>query len=237
MSEKDSQPRRPEWDSPEASGYYDLKTQAVDDLLNASEENAPKVSREELRKFTSQGKSRMQVADWVKLLLVKWWFAAAVCFFFIWGLAPFVPNVLDQLVIAGLALGFVTDLLTNNVLRFLAKRKGGNDRGNFFVSISVEGFEEANDGWMMFPRKGFWSLPLNVLYAGVIMFLVYTAYNVLNRALIALNGLPGDAVPLGVGPILFGLLCLGFDLMLIGMKHGFQKIIAEAQRKAGAGRG
>ncbi len=219
MSEKDSQPRRPEWDSPEASGYYDLKTQAVDDLLNASEENAPKVSREELRKFTSQGKSRMQVADWVKLLLVKWWFAAAVCFFFIWGLAPFVPNVLDQLVIAGLALGFVTDLLTNNVLRFLAKRKGGNDR------------------WMMFPRKGFWSLPLNVLYAGVIMFLVYTAYNVLNRALIALNGLPGDAVPLGVGPILFGLLCLGFDLMLIGMKHGFQKIIAEAQRKAGAGRG
>ena len=219
MSEKDSQPRRPEWDSPEASGYYDLKTQAVDDLLNASEENAPKVSREELRKFTSQGKSRMQVADWVKLLLVKWWFAAAVCFFFIWGLAPFVPNVLDQLVIAGLALGFVTDLLTNNVLRFLAKRKGGNDR------------------WMMFPRKGFWSLPLNVLYAGVIMFLVYTAYNVLNRALIALNGLPGDAVPLGVGPILFGLLCLGFDLMLIGMKHGFQKIIAEAQLKAGAGRG
>ena len=219
MSEKDSQPRRPEWDSPEASGYYDLKTQAVDDLLNASEENAPKVSREELRKFTSQGKSRMQVADWVKLLLVKWWFAAAVCFFFIWGLAPFVPNVLDQLVIAGLALGFVTDLLTNNVLRFLAKRKGGNDR------------------WMMFPRRGFWSLPLNVLYAGVIMFLVYTAYNVLNRALIALNGLPGDAVPLGVGPILFGLLCLGFDLMLIGMKHGFQKIIAEAQRKAGAGRG
>ena len=219
MSEKDSQPRRPEWDSPEASGYYDLKTQAVDDLLNASEENAPKVSREELRKFTSQGKGRLQVADWVKLLLVKWWFAAAVCFFFIWGLAPFVPNVLDQLVIAGLALGFVTDLLTNNVLRFLEKRKGGNDR------------------WMMFPRKGFWSLPLNVLYAGVIMFLVYTAYNVLNRALIALNGLPGDAVPLGVGPILFGLLCLGFDLMLIGMKHGFQKIIAEAQRKAGAGRG
>ena len=219
MSEKDSQPRRPEWDSPEASGYYDLKTQAVDDLLNASEENAPKVSREELRKFTSQGKSRMQVADWVKLLLVKWWFAAAVCFFFIWGLAPFVPNVLDQLVIAGIALGFVTDLLTNNVLRFMARTSGANDR------------------WMMFPRKGFWSLPFNVLYAGVIMFLVYTAYNVLNRALIALNGLPGDAVPLGVGPILFGLLCLGFDLMLIGMKHGFQKIIAEAQRKAGAGRG
>ena len=88
----------------------------------------------------------------------------------------------------------------------------------------------------MHPRKGFWSLPLNVLHAGVIMFLVYTAYNALNRALIALRGLPGDAVPLGVEPILFGLLCLGFDMMLIGIKHGFQKIMADAKQKASAGR-
>ena len=208
---------RPEWDSPKAAGYYDLKTGAVDDLLNADEKNSPKVSREELRKYTS--KSRLRLADWVKLVLIKWWFAAAVCFFFIWGLGALVPNVLDQLVITGLALGFVTDLLTNNALRFMAKTAGANDR------------------WMMFPRKGFWSLPLNVLYAGVIMFLVYTAYNALNRALIALNRLPGDAVPLGVEPILFGLLCLAFDLMLIGMKHGFRKIFFEAKQKAGAGRG
>jgi hypothetical protein len=202
----------------DAAEYYRLKTQAVEDLVTANEENSPDVSRKELRKYTVQ-RGRLHLADWVKLLLIKWWFPAAVCYFFIWGLGAMVPNVLDQLVIAGIALGFVTDLLTNNVLRFMARTSGANDR------------------WMMYPRKGFWSLPLNVLYAGVIMFLVYTAYNVLNRALIALNGLPGDAVPLGVGPILFGLLCLGFDLMLIGMKHGFQKIIAEAQRKAGAGRG
>ncbi|MBQ9324942.1 MAG: hypothetical protein IJ246_04140 [Clostridia bacterium] len=191
--------------------YYHLHTQAVDDLVNASEENSPEVSREELRKYTSH--SRLQVADWVKLLLIKWWFAAAVCFFFLWGLGTYLSSTLDLIVIAGIALGFETDLLTNNVLRFVAKQKGANDR------------------WMMYPRKGFISLPLNVLHAGVILFLVYTAYNALNGLWITLAGLQGDAVPLGVEPILSGLLCLGFDLMLIAMKHGLETIVSDAKRR------
>ena len=212
---KQTSKAREEW---KAADYYDLKTDAVNDLLNADESNSPKVSRAELRKYTAK-RGGLHLEDWVKLLFIKWWFPAAVCFFILWGLGAMVPNVLDQLVITGLALGFVTDLLTNNVLRFLAKTEGANDR------------------WMMHPRKGFWSLPLNILHAGVVLFLVYTAYNALNRALIALRGLPGDAVPLGVEPILFGLLCLGFDMMLIGIKHGFQKITADAKQKASAGRG
>ena len=211
---KQTSKAREEW---KAADYYDLKTDAVNDLLNADETNSPKVSRAELRKYSAK-RGGLRLEDRAKLLLIKWWFSAAVCFFILWGLGAMVPNVLDQLVITGLALGFVTDLLTNNVLRFMAKTEGANDR------------------WMMYPRKGFWSLPLNILHAGVVLFLVYTAYNVLNRALIALRGLPGDAVPLGVEPILFGLLCLGFDMMLIGIKHGFQKITADAKQKASAGR-
>ena len=211
---KQTSKAREEW---KAADYYDLKTDAVNDLLNADESNSPKVSRAELRKYTAK-RGGLRLGDWVKLLFIKWWFSAAVCFFILWGLGAMVPNVLDQLVITGLALGFVTDLLTNNVLRFLAKTEGANDR------------------WMMHHRKGFWSLPLNILHAGAVLFLVYTAYNALNRALIALRGLPGDAVPLGVEPILFGLLCLGFDMMLIGIKHGFQKIMADAKQKASAGR-
>ena len=195
----------------DAAEYYRLKTQAVEDLVTANEENSPEVSREELRKYTSRGKLRL--ADWVKLLLIKWWFAAAVCFFFLWGLGTTVPNLLDLMVITAVALGFVTDLLTNNALRFFAKQKGANDR------------------WMMFPRKGFVSLPLNVLHGFVVMFLVYTAYNALNGAWIALNGLEAEAVPLGVEPIGFGLLCLGADLALIGMKHLFLQIVADAKRK------
>ena len=193
-----------------AASYYELKTQAVEDLVSANAENSPQVSREEIRKYTSRGKLRL--ADWVKLLLIKWWFAAMVCFFFIWGLGTMVRSMLDLLVITAVALGFVTDLLTNNVLRFVEKQKGANDR------------------WMMYPRKGFSSLPLNLLHAGVILFLVYTVYNALNGALIALNGLEADAVPLGVEPILFGLLCLGADMMLIGLKHVCRNILNDAMK-------
>ncbi len=193
-----------------AASYYELKTQAVEDLVTANAENSPQVTREEIRKYTSR--HRLKLADWVKLLLVKWWFAAMVCYFFLWGLGTTVRSMLDLLVITALALGMVTDLLTNNVLRFVEKRKGANDR------------------WMMYPRKGFWSLPLNLVHAGVILFLVYTAYNALNGALIAMNGLAADAVPLGVEPILFGLLCLGADMALIGLKHGCQAILRDAMK-------
>ncbi len=199
-----------------SASYYELKTQAVEDLVNANEENSPAVSREEIRKYTSRG--RLKLADWVKLLLIKWWFAAAVCFFFLWGLGTYVPHLLDLLVITAIASGFVTDLLTNNVLRFVAPARGANDR------------------WMMYPRKGFISLPLNLLHASVVLFLVYTAYNALNAGMIALSGMEATAVPLGVEPILFGLLYLGFDLLLIALKHAAQRVLRDAQKKVnGAG--
>ena len=67
------------------ANYYKLKTKAVKDLVEADESNSPEVSEEELNKYRSGPK--LNVADWVKLLLLKWWFAGAVCFFFIWGLS------------------------------------------------------------------------------------------------------------------------------------------------------
>ena len=200
-----------------AASYYELKTQAVEDLVSANEENSPPVSREEIRKYTSRG--RLKLADWVKLLAIKWWFAAAVCFFFLWGLGTYVPSILDLLVITGIALGFVTDLLTNNVLRFIAPAKGANDR------------------WMMYPKKGYISLPLNLVHAGLVLFLVYTAYNALNALIISLGGLESTAVPLGVEPILFGLLYLGFDMLLITLKHVAQNMLKDAEKKAGSAGG
>lgn len=200
-----------------AASYYELKTQAVEDLVSANEENSPPVSRDEIRKYTSRG--RLKLADWVKLMAIKWWFAAAVCFFFLWGLGTYVPNILDLLVITGIALGFVTDLLTNNVLRFIAPAKGANDR------------------WMMYPKKGYISLPLNLVHAGLVLFLVYTAYNALNALIISLGGLESTAVPLGVEPILFGLLYLGFDMLLITLKHVAQNMLKDAEKKAGSAGG
>lgn len=205
-----SKKRKNQQEKPEIekqSEYYRLKTDAVNDLVTANEENSPEVSDEELRAYRSGPK--MDIADWVKMLFIKFWFAGAVCFFFIWGLGGLLGNELDILFITGLALGIVTDLMTNPVLRFFEKRQGENAR------------------WMMVTRKTFTSLFLNIVYGYVLLFLVYLLYNAINIVAIRLFGLPDNQVVLGVEPILFGLFCLGVDLLLIQIK----RLIAGTFRK------
>ena len=206
---KRNEPEQPE--IVKQADYYKLKTKAVEDLVTADESNSPVVSPEELRRYQSGPK--LKIADWVKLLFIKAWFPGCVCFFFIWGLGGMMADQLDLLFITGIALGVVTEMLTNNVLRFLEKSPGGNDR------------------YMMFPRKGYITFPLNILYAFVVLFLVYTLYNVINLVIIRLTGVT-DTIPLGVEPILFGIFYLGFDMILIGGKHLLQDIFRSARRQA-----
>lgn len=194
-----------------AAEYYKLNTQAVDDLVSASKENAPKVSKQELRKY--QSGPRVKMAEWVKAVLLKSWFSGMVCFFFLWGLGTYVSDQLDMLVIVGIALGFVTDLLVNPIFRFYAKTPGGNDR------------------WMMFPQKRYISLPLNVLYAFLLLLCVVTTYQVIN-GLILMGDTARDTVPLGVGPILFGLFTMGWDMLFIGAKRLFKRILSDAKSSA-----
>lgn len=211
MSKKrKNQDQKPEIEK--QSEYYRLKTRAVDDLVTASEENSPEVSEEELRAYRSGPK--MKVADWAKALFIKFWFAAAVCYFFFWGLGGLLGSMLDQLFVTGMALGIVTDLMTSPVLRFFEKTKGENAR------------------WMMVTRKSYSSFFLNILYAYVVLFLVYTLYNVINVAAIRLTGASEDQVILGVEPILFGLFYLGFDLLLIQGKHLVGGMLRDARHKS-----
>lgn len=194
-----------------AADYYKLHTKAVRDLAEANEENSPQVSREELNKYRSR--RGLHLADWVKAVLVKYWFNAAVCFFFYWGLAYYVPNVLDNLVIMGIGMGVVTDLLTNNALRHLAST------------------EDSNDRWMMFPNKGYASFPLNILYAFVVLAIVVMLYNVLNLILIRLTGGEEGVAVLGVEPLLFGLLYLLVDLGMIQLRHLWLRIVSDARKR------
>ena len=195
-----SRKKKPQNHKPEVekeADYYKLKTKAVKDLIEANEENSPPVSKEELRKYTGR---KLKLADWAKLLIIKWWFPGAVCFFFLWGLGGYMADLLDTLFVTGLALGVVTDMLTNNALRFFEKKKG-----------------EA-DYWIMVTKQGYVSFPLNILYAFVVLFCVFMFYTGVNTALSAITGTT-DKVFLGVEPILFGLIYLGFDLLLIKLKH------------------
>ncbi|MBQ8108975.1 MAG: hypothetical protein IJ124_02275 [Clostridia bacterium] len=195
-----------------AADYYKLNLKAVDDLVTADKSNSPKVSPEELRKYRSG--IRLSLPNWLKVVLIKAWFAGSVCFFFLWGLGNYVTDQLDKLFIVALALGVVTDLLTNNALRFLARTPGANDR------------------WMMLSQKRYISLPLNILYAMLLMFCVVTTYNAINAAIIALTGVK-DRIPLGVGPILFGVFTTAWDLLFLAMKRMLGRMLEDAKRTAG----
>ena len=194
------------------SEHYKLNTKAVDDLVSADVTNSPKVSREELNRYRSGPK--ITLAGWVKVILIKWWFAGACCFFFYWGLGAAIPSQENLLLILGAALGFVMDLLENNILRYYARTPGANNR------------------WMMLTRKGFVSLPLNLLYGYLLLALVILSYNAINAAAIALTG-PTDSIPVGVEPLLFGLLVMGWDMLFLAMKRVLSSIVNDAKKQNG----
>ena len=208
---KKKHPARPEKEERSAADYYRLNTKAVDDLVNATAENSPPVSREELKKYRAGGK--LKIADWLKAVLIKAWFGGVVCYFVVWGLGIYVHDQLDLLLIAGIALGFVTDLITNNIFRFIAKPSGANDR------------------WMMFPKKNYIFLPLNVLYALLLVFCVVTTYNAVNAAIIGVTGAK-ESLPLGVEPILFGTFTMAWDMLFLGFKRLGGRMVNDAKTAA-----
>ncbi len=189
--------------SSEPKKNYNLKSDAVEDLVHADSGETPEYSQEELQKYRS--KKGLQIPDNLKVLLLKAWFAGAVCFFFLWGLGTYIGSMLDMLFVLGVALGIVTDLLTNSVIRFIEPTPGANDK------------------WMMYPRKNYIFFFLNILHAMVIILCVFFIYEGINWGITSLTG-NSDTVPLGVEPILFGVFCTAADCGLIAIKRMILKI-------------
>ncbi|MCR5823410.1 MAG: hypothetical protein K6G60_03160 [Lachnospiraceae bacterium] len=189
--------------------YYKLNTDAVDRLVNANASTAPKVSDEEIRKYT--GKRKIHIPSSLKILFIKFWFNGAACFFFFWGLGTYL-NSIDLLFVFAVALGILTDVLENNLIRFLEKTPGEFNR------------------YMMFPRKGLPSFFLNIVYAFVVLAMVQYVYNLINVTAMKITG-DTDALFLGVEPILFGLFYLAADMLLILIKNTFIKIFKDAVAK------
>lgn len=197
-----------------AAEYYRLKTEAVDALVGANEQNSPPVSEKELRKYRKTGRLRLSAG--VKAFLIKWWFAGTVCYFFWWGLP--LQNVLDQMAVVGIMLGLATDLLANNIMRYYARPEGENDR------------------WMMFPPRKVISLAFNLVYALVLMALVYFTYYGLNGSYVSAVG-ENKGVLLDVGPVFFGLFTAGWDMLLLFCRQLIIKIVEDAKKSAGGRRG
>lgn len=189
------------------SSNYELKSDAVEMLLDAQNGEVQDFSQEELEKYR---RKKFSIPNVVKVIFIKFWFAGAVCFFILWGLPLY--STLDQLFAAGSALGMVTDLLTNNVLRFMEKTPGGNDR------------------WLLCSKKGMVGLGLNLFFGYLIVFCVMCTYGLINNIGSAAGN--ADTVILGVEPLLFGLLCVGFEMLLIGIKRLLGSIIRDAKHAA-----
>lgn len=190
---------------------YELKSDAVDALADADTQEAPEYSEEELNQYRS--KHRFHLAEPVKILLIKVWFAGAVCFFILWGLGTYVASTIDMLFILGVVLGIVTDLLTNNVIRFIEKTPG------------------ENDAWLMFPKKGMVSFFLNMVMGIVILIGVFLLYTGINTAITTITQNP-DTVPLGVEPILFGVFCVAFEMLFVGLRNLLKTILSDARQAA-----
>ena len=191
---------------------YRIKTEAVDDLVNANKGNTPSYSEEELKKYKS--KSKFNISPTFKALFIKFWFSGVVCYFFVWGLGMYIPSNLDLYVVTALGMGFVKDILENNLYRFIANPEGSNDK------------------WMMFPKKSFKSLVFNVRYALLVTGCVYFTYQGIN--FIGTMG-NNDRVVFGVEPIFFGIFYMAFEMLFLWMKHMAMRIIADAKKKVEGG--
>ena len=192
------------------TSYYRLHTGAVDDLVNASPENTPQYSKEELEKYTSH-REKKRLKSGVKIYLIKAWFYGAVCFFVFWGMGLYVGAQLDLYVIGAIIMGMATDLLINSLLRFMERRGGESVR------------------YIMVSRTGVLGFVLNLLYGGALMFLVVTIYTMINIALRMAFG--GEGAPfLGVEPVLFGVFATLSDTLLITCKRTLLAIASDARR-------
>ena len=102
--------------------YYDLKTDKIDELVAILQGDTPegenptsdieeitgeKIESNSARKrnFDPYRRDKLSaIPVWLKALLIKWWFAGAVCWFIDIGLGAYLVDGLDTVVATGLVL-------------------------------------------------------------------------------------------------------------------------------------
>lgn len=196
-----------------SADYYKLHTDAIDKLVNASAENADVEVGSEPKRDPYKIGFLSRVPCWLKALFIKFWFNGAVCFFFYWGLGTYLTHIWDLILVMGVAMGIITDVMVNNLFRFM-------DSG-----------EHKYDAWMLTPPKKFWTFFVNILYAGAVMLAVVYTYNGINVAINNARGSDPNTVALGVEPILFGVIYLVYDLAVIWLKNLFVWLFRRGKAK------
>ena len=190
---------------------YKINTSAVDKLVDASEGKVEKVDESEVNQYKS-GKLQ-KIPTFIKAIFIKWWFAGACCFFFLWGLGAVITDQLTLLFVFGFGLGVVTDILTNNFLRFL------------------ESSRKEYDKWIVFPWRKWWTIFLSIAVSYGLLFLVVKTYDLINIIIINAQGLEPTSVPLGVEPLLFGVIYVAYEVALVWLRNLVVFIINKLTKK------
>jgi hypothetical protein len=84
---------------------------------------------------------------------------------------------------------------------------------------------------MMFPKRKLWTFFANIVYSTIILFIVVWIYSIINIAYNAIMGTTNQ-IGLGVEPVFFGLLYMAVDMLFVGMKNLFIRIVTDAKEKA-----
>jgi hypothetical protein len=150
-------------------------------------------------------KKKRRLPAWLKAILIKAWFAGAVFFFVGWGLFISTTDQLDLTLILGIVYGAVTDLMVNRIFFQM-----GREKGEYLPFVMIS-------------KNKYLGFLFNILYGIVLCSLVVYTYGFINIAAISIFKLPETKIVLGAEPILFGLLCMGYDMLFLQIKKLIKK--------------
>lgn len=214
--------------------YYDLRTDAVDDLVEAlktgqSKEDVPtnitEITGEQTKAKPGSKKAEFDpyrrdklaaLPTWLKAIFIKWWFAGCVCYFVMMGLgsllgAPSPATNENLFLLTAVIFGVVVDVFVNPTFRYLE-----SDRKEY-------------NAYMMFPFpfKKFWTFFANIIYYFLVMVLVNFSINLIN---LIVHSAGGDR-NIYLEPLLFGTLVTIIDMAFIGLKDLIVYLVKRAKHK------
>lgn len=205
--------------------YYDLKTDAVEDLVSALNEDVVEETPSVHKKYVREKEEGQpdpykldklaMIPTWIKALFVKFWVAGAICYFFIWGLGIQVNSPLDQVFLTGIATGVIVDLFVNTAFLYFE-----SDKKEYHPYILVP-----------VPAKKIWSLLINIPIAILEIYLIMLFYSTVNIIIKDIKNLPEGTTTLNVEPILFGLLFVLVDMIILSIKNVSIRVYKKLKNK------
>lgn len=209
--------------------FYDLRTDAVDDLVEALRTGQSKedvstditeITGEQIDAKPGSKKTQFDpyrrdklasLPTWLKAIFIKWWFAGCVCYFIMMGLGSFIASDLDLWFLTALTLGIVVDLFVNPIYHYMQSP------------------EKEYDPYMMFPFpfKAFWTFFTNIFYYFIVMFIVNLIMSAINLGIKAAGG----EFAIWLSPLVFATLTTAVDMAFIGIKDLIVYLVKRGKAK------